>query len=137
MSFEERLEKLNEIQRGWVNYFRMASLRGKLKDLDSWVRNRLRYCIWSRMISGEETGAETEKSDPFGGRLRSCLRLEPDQNGRLGGSSKPYSAETITLKRLTKRGYQSMLEYYLKVSPSVNPARAGPYTACRPVRTVV
>jgi len=46
MSFEERIVKLNEIQRGWVNYFRMASLSGKLKDLDSWVRNRLRYCIW-------------------------------------------------------------------------------------------
>ena len=24
----------------------MASIQGKLRDLDSWVRNRLRYCIW-------------------------------------------------------------------------------------------
>ena len=83
MSFEERIVKLNEIQRGWVNYFRMASLSGKLKDLDSWVRNRLRYCIWSLMISGEEAGTETEKPDPFRGRLRSCLRLEPLT--RMGG----------------------------------------------------
>ena len=46
LSFEERIQKLREIQQGWVNYFRMASLTGKLKELDSWVRNRLRYCIW-------------------------------------------------------------------------------------------
>ncbi|MDD4604609.1 MAG: group II intron maturase-specific domain-containing protein [Bacteroidales bacterium] len=44
-SFDERTRKLKEVQRGWVNYFRMASIHGKLKDLDGWIRNRLRYCI--------------------------------------------------------------------------------------------
>ncbi len=36
MSFGERIEKLNEVQRGWVNNFRMASIHGKLKELDGW-----------------------------------------------------------------------------------------------------
>ncbi|MBV5314105.1 MAG: hypothetical protein JZU47_12460 [Prolixibacteraceae bacterium] len=26
----------------------MASIHDKLKELDGWLRNRLRYCIWSR-----------------------------------------------------------------------------------------
>ena len=42
-SFDERIQKLKELQRGWLGYFRMASIQGKLRDLDSWVRNRLRY----------------------------------------------------------------------------------------------
>ncbi len=46
-SFGERIKKLKELQRGWINYFRMASIYGKLKELDGWVRNRLRYCIWT------------------------------------------------------------------------------------------
>ena len=46
MSFDERIQKLNEIQRGWVNNFRMASIYNKLLELDGWIRNRLRYCIW-------------------------------------------------------------------------------------------
>ena len=29
-----------------MNYFRMASIHGKLKDLDSWVRNTAALCIW-------------------------------------------------------------------------------------------
>ena len=102
MSFEERLEKLKEIQRGWINYFRMARLSGKLKDLDSWVRNRLRYCIWFRMISGEETGAETEKPDPFGCRSRPCLCLEQNPNGRMGGSTKSYSTDDHYPETLSK-----------------------------------
>jgi len=44
-SFDVRIHKLKEIQRGWVNYFRLASMHGKLRDVDDWVRNRLRYCI--------------------------------------------------------------------------------------------
>ncbi len=56
-SFDVRIHKLNEIQRGWVNYFRMASIVGKLRDVDGWVRNRLRYCIWSRFLAGEKARA--------------------------------------------------------------------------------
>ena len=46
-TFDERIQKLNQTAQGWLNYFRMASIQGKLKDLDGWLRNRLRYCIWS------------------------------------------------------------------------------------------
>ena len=30
---------------GWLNYFKYDSLAGKLKYLDTQVRDRLRYCI--------------------------------------------------------------------------------------------
>ena len=46
MSFDERIGKLNEVQRGWINAFRMTSIQVKLAELDGWLRNRLRYCIW-------------------------------------------------------------------------------------------
>ena len=45
-SFDERIYRLKEVQRGWIGYYRIASIQGKLKDLDGWLRNRLRYCIW-------------------------------------------------------------------------------------------
>lgn len=46
ISFSERLSKLNAFTRGWVNYYKYAHVSTKLKELDSWIRNRLRYCIW-------------------------------------------------------------------------------------------
>jgi RNA-directed DNA polymerase len=46
-SFEERLQKLKSVWMGWVNNYRLASIHAKLKTLDEWLRNRLRYCIWS------------------------------------------------------------------------------------------
>ena len=45
-SFDMRIRKLKEVYRGWLNYFGMTNIQGKLKELDGWLRNRLRYCIW-------------------------------------------------------------------------------------------
>lgn len=60
-SFEERLKKLAEVWRGWVNNYRLANIHAKLKSLDEWLRNRLRYCIWSRYI-GRRSLSESAKT---------------------------------------------------------------------------
>jgi RNA-directed DNA polymerase len=128
-SVAERITKLKEVGRGWLNYFRMASITGKLKDLDSWIRNRLRYCIWHDWKKPER-------------KRKNLLRLGVDQRHayawsrtRMGGwavAQSPILVTTVTLERLKKRGYEAMLDYYLKVSPQLNEPL---YT--RPVRTVV
>ena len=54
---------------------------------------------------------------------------------RKGGwavAQSPIMLTTVTLERLKKRGYEPMLEHYLKVSPQLNEPL---YTS--PVRTVV
>ena len=117
LSFEERITKLNEVQRGWLNYFRMASMTAKLGATDSWVRNRLRYCIWKDWKKPER-------------KRKNLIRLGIDQNTayqwsrtRMGGwaaAQSPILGTTITLVRLKKRGYESMLEHYRKVAPQLN-----------------
>lgn len=129
MSFDERIEKLKEITRGWLNYFRMASLHGKLKEMDGWLRNRLRYCIWHHWKKPER-------------KRKNLIRLgvDPDHayqwsRSRMGGwriAQSPILVTTITLERLRKRGYESLLSYYGKVALRLNEP---PCT--RPVRTVV
>jgi hypothetical protein len=114
MSFEERIQKLNEVQRGWVNAFRMASILNKLEDLDAWLRNRLRYCIWHHWKKPEK-------------KRRSLIRLgiEAGQayawsRSRMGGwaiAQSPILRTTITLARLKKCDYQSMLDIYKQITP--------------------
>jgi hypothetical protein len=43
--------------------------------------------------------------------------MEPVTDWGMGCGTKPDLVTTITLLLLAKRGYQSMLEYYLKISP--------------------
>lgn len=36
--FDERLTKIKEVQRGWLNYFRGKNIMGKLRAIDGWLR---------------------------------------------------------------------------------------------------
>lgn len=45
MRFDQGMEKLSEVQREWVNAFRMASIQNKRSELDRCLRKRLRDCI--------------------------------------------------------------------------------------------
>jgi len=46
LSLTERLQRLKLIYQGWLNSFRLGNIHVKLKKLDEWLRNRIRYCIW-------------------------------------------------------------------------------------------
>ncbi|MFV0240942.1 MAG: group II intron reverse transcriptase/maturase, partial [Lacrimispora sphenoides] len=41
-----KIEKLNQLIRGWINYFKIGSMKGLCKKFDSNIRYRLRMCIW-------------------------------------------------------------------------------------------
>lgn len=48
MSMEDRVKKLNQYLNGWCNYYGLAETPSKFKELDSWIRRRLRMCIWKQ-----------------------------------------------------------------------------------------
>ena len=48
ISMEMRLKKLNEVTVGWLNYFSVAKAKGKIVELEQWIRRRLRACIWKQ-----------------------------------------------------------------------------------------
>jgi RNA-directed DNA polymerase len=39
-------EELTPLLRGWMNYFRLAEVKGVFEELDSWIRRKLRGLIW-------------------------------------------------------------------------------------------
>lgn len=59
--FNERVHRINLLVRGWINYYKQASIQAKLKKLEEWLRNRLRYCIWSRTC-GRKSPSVGEKT---------------------------------------------------------------------------
>ncbi len=40
--------RINQVIRGWVNYFKIGSMRSVLRNIDSHLRFRLRMCIWKK-----------------------------------------------------------------------------------------
>lgn len=125
----ERIKQLKSIQRGWLNYFRLANILGKLQSIDGWLRNRLRYCIWHNW---KKTERKRKNLIRLGVPPNKAYQWSRTRKGGWAIAQSPILSTTITLKRLAKRGYESLESHYLKISPMFSEPL---YT--RPVRTVV
>jgi len=91
----------------------LASIQVKFSELDSWLRNRLRYCIWT----------DWKKADRKRKNLIQ-LGIDPEMayqwsRTRMGGWAVAQSTiltTTITVSRLKRRGYEPLLDYYSNLS---------------------
>jgi len=114
MTFSERVQKVKEIHRGWINNFRLANIQEKLKELDGWLRNRLRYCIWHHWKKRERKRKNLVR---LGVNPRDAFRWSRSRLGGWAIAQSPILNTTITVERLEKRGYESMFTWYQKVAP--------------------
>ena len=113
---EARIQKLNRLMKGWVNYFKYATGYEKFDRLDGWIRNRLRYCIWKAWKRPRR-------------RLRAILQLGISKDwairfaySRKGGwrpACSPVMGMRVTEERLSRHGYISFKSYYHKVRQTV------------------
>ena len=111
ISNAEREKKYQEYVRGWVEYFRLADMKGLLVKTDEWARRRIRAVYWKQW-----------KRVRTRYRILRKLKLEHWRAMELANSRCGYwrMAEmlntVITKKIIAKLGYTSMLDYYLIVS---------------------
>jgi group II intron reverse transcriptase/maturase len=48
ISMAERIERLNSYLGGWMGYFTLAETLSVFKELEGWMRRRLRMCLWKQ-----------------------------------------------------------------------------------------
>lgn len=46
MSINDKIVKLNQVIRGWINYFKIADMKSLMTRVSEHLRHRLRMCIW-------------------------------------------------------------------------------------------
>ena len=46
MGYAKRKTALKEYLRGWTEYYKLADMGSKVKEIDQWLRRRIRMCIW-------------------------------------------------------------------------------------------
>lgn len=106
-----KVYKLNQLIRGWINYFKIGSMKGLCERLDSNIRFRLRMCIWKHWKT------------PLN-RAKNLIKLGISR--RFAWSTAYYGAHiarvcqggamnmAVTKERLTRFGLVSMVDYYAK-----------------------
>ena len=104
-----KVEKLNQLIRGWINYFKIGSMKTLCKELDSRIRYRLRMCIWKQW----KTPQNREKNLVKLGINRNTARRVAYTGKRIAYvCNKGAVNVAISNKRLASFGLISMLDYY-------------------------
>lgn len=115
-SLTERISRIKLIYQGWINNYRLASIYTKLKKVDEWLRNRLRYCIWHDWKKPERKRKNFIRLGIEKGQAYAWSRT------RMGGwavAQSPMLKTTITVSVLKRRGYEPMIDYYYRLKHSV------------------
>ena len=112
ISLDNRIKKINYIVRGWINYFRIANMKNKIKEIDEHLRTRIRVIIWKQWKKITRRQKSLEQ-----------LGINQDLAHNIACSRKGYQLIcktdwlkfAINIERLRKRGLVFLLDQYTKV----------------------
>jgi hypothetical protein len=110
VNMDDRIDMLNAVIRGWINYYRMGSMKTVLIRIDKHLRNRMRIVIWKQW--------KTRKKRIWGLRKLGAPEWMAKESAGFGDHYQAV-AKTVGLRTsiskeiLAKRGLLSCVDYYL------------------------
>lgn len=106
-----KVKKLNELIRGWINYFKIGSMKALCSKLDSNIRYRLRMCIWKHWKTPQNRARNLMKLG-----INKCTAWRTAYTGARIAYVCNKGAVNVAInnKRLASFGLISMLDYYTK-----------------------
>lgn len=106
--YEYRKQRLTWYIRGWLNYFKLAGLKGRIKEWDSWLRRRIWMCIWKswKRVRTRYRNLKKLISDENRVRMAAFCRKK---YWRM--ASHPTVHEALSDERLLRAGYPTFKMY--------------------------
>lgn len=112
LGYRQRRIKINQIVRGWIQYFKLANMRNHLQKLDEWLRRRIRMCAWkswkkvkTKLTNLVKLGIAKFQAWQWANTRKSYWRI----------AKSPVLNRALNNKRIAERGYISLVSYYNKV----------------------
>lgn len=109
ISMESRLKKLNQIMMGWINYYGIANAAAKLKELDKWIRRRLRACIWKQW---KKISTRHRNLVKLGINKYKAWEYANTRKGYWRISKSPILSKSLNNKYLESLGFVSLTQTY-------------------------
>lgn len=110
ISMTDRIAMLNSVTRGWINYFAIGAMKGKMEKIDEHLRTMLRKVIWKQWKTPRKRAWGLRKlginndlaklTSYYGDRYEWVVR-------------RTCVARAISKEILTRRGLVSCLDYYM------------------------
>ena len=112
ISLDNRIKKINYVVRGWVNYFRIASMKNKITEIDEHLRVRIRVIIWKQW---KKIRKKCESLQKLGVPFEIAFNCANTRKGYYQICRTRYIQFAINNERLRKRGLVFLLDQYERV----------------------
>lgn len=111
-SINEKIKKLNQVIRGWINYYRIADMKTIITRISEHLRHRLRMCIWKYWKKAMTKYKALKK---LGISEYNSYMVANTRRGYYWVASSAVLHMAISNKRLKQKGLVFPLDHYLKV----------------------
>lgn len=112
ISLEKRIIKLNQVTRGWINYFRIADMKKHLINITSHLNRRIRCIIWKQWKTCKHRHQCLLK---LGVSKEKAKRTAYSRASYWHNSRSIVVSVAISNERLKRKGLIFPLDHYLKV----------------------
>ena len=112
MSINDKIVKLNQVIRGWINYFRIADMKTSMERIGEHLRHRLRMCIWKYWKKPKTKYKALRK---LGISEYNSYMVANTRRGYYWVANTVVMHMAISNKRLNQKGLVFPLDHYLKV----------------------
>jgi RNA-directed DNA polymerase len=109
----KRKEALKEYITGWVNYFKLADMKGLLPRIDEWYRRRIRMVIWKQW---KRIRTRVRNLLKLGVIKHKAWEFANTRKGFWHTANSPILSTSITNDRLKQAGYIFFSDYYRRVN---------------------
>ena len=116
-SIDYKIERLNQVIRGWINYYKIADMKNVMKEIGEHLRHRLRMCIWKFW---KVPRAKYKALRKLGIKEDAAYMVANTRRGYYFVASTVVLHMAISNNRLKQKGLVFPLEYYLKVHINTN-----------------
>jgi RNA-directed DNA polymerase len=127
-SLTKVIGELVPLLRGWINYFRLSSVKIAFEELDGWIRRKLRYVIWRHW---KKPATRAKKLIQRGIERETAYISAYNGRGAWWNSGSPHMNMAFPAKWFAQQGLMSLLSQHQRFQ---NLSRTA---VCRPARTVV
>lgn len=104
--------RLKQFVTGWVNYYKLANMKSLLRDVDKWLRRRLRMFIWKRW---KKVKTRYKRLKKLGYDHSNAIKYANTRKGYWKVAGSQILSCSITDNRLRNQGYQFFSDYYKTV----------------------
>jgi len=109
ISMDERIQRMNWVIRGWINYFRIGKMKRNMIRIDEHLRTRMRIVIWKQLKTSQKRYWGLRKLGVPEWMAKQSVGFKDHYQA----VAKTTGLRKISKEILAKRGLISCVEYYL------------------------